>query len=289
MPGPLEEIQLEATPGQWTLRRADPSPELVGLVKEFWEVEGALAPFRETILPNGWTEAMFSLGPPHRVLSGVSTGVWNGAWYSGLHEGAIAIESQQGTHLVSARMHPLGALELLGLKAPACANRVVGLNRILGTRAKGVEAAVRQAATPAARFAVLENFLIGHRDASRGPSSFVGNAARRIEAAHGALRVSEMHEEANVSRRYFVSSFKSAVGVTPRAYAKIHRFVWTLERLRDGSAIEWSRLAAEAGYSDQSHLIRDFRRVGGTSAGKYLPRLAPGGIALWGVGADEAS
>ena len=270
------------------LRRADPAPELAGLVKEFWEVEGALAPFRETILPNGWTEAMFSLGPPHRVLSGVSSGIWNGAWYSGLHEGAIAIESQHGTHLVSARLHPLGALELLGPEAPASANRVVELSQVLGESANAVEAAVRQAPTPAERFAVLENFLLARRDASRVPPAFVRNAARQIEAAHGALRVSELHEEADVSRRYFVSSFTSAVGVSPRAYAKIHRFVWTLERLRDGEAVEWSRLAAEAGYSDQSHLIRDFRRVGGTSAGKYLPRLAPGGIALWGIGADAS-
>ena len=97
MPGPVEEMQLEATPGKWTLRRADPAPELSGLVKEFWEVEGALAPFRETILPNGWAEAMFSLGPPHRILSGVSSGVWNGAWFSGLHEGAIAIVPARNT------------------------------------------------------------------------------------------------------------------------------------------------------------------------------------------------
>ena len=54
---------------------------------------------------------MVNLGPPHTMLTHAGTSVWERAWFSGLHERAIVIESLDGTHLVSARLHPLG-LEL---------------------------------------------------------------------------------------------------------------------------------------------------------------------------------
>jgi AraC-like DNA-binding protein len=50
--------------------------------------------------------------------------------------------------------------------------------------------------------------------------------------------------------------------------------------LRERDEIDWPALAAEAGYSDQSHLARDFRRVGAASPTEYLRRKAPAADAL---------
>jgi hypothetical protein len=75
MPGPLQESELQAAPGTWRLSRADPAPDLAGLVQEYWEVEGALSAFRETVLPNGCLDLMIYLGPPHRVFGGRGSSV----------------------------------------------------------------------------------------------------------------------------------------------------------------------------------------------------------------------
>jgi AraC-like DNA-binding protein len=101
-----------------------------------------------------------------------------------------------------------------------------------------------------------------------------------IERAHGSLRVAELHKELDASRKHLAVSFTRFVGVSAKAFARLHRFVWTLERLRNSTDVEWSRIAAEAGYSDQSHLVRDFRRVGATSPTDYLRRFAPDRDAL---------
>jgi hypothetical protein len=128
MPGPVQEIEFAAAPGRWTLYRAEPADDLKGLVIEFWEVRGTLAAFRETLLPNGCVELMINLGPPHRVLSDAGTGLWDSGWFSGLHESALVIESLEGTHLLSARLHPVGASALLGNRVPRAANRIVHLD-----------------------------------------------------------------------------------------------------------------------------------------------------------------
>ena len=86
MCGPINEITHSTALGTWSLTRAAPDADFAGVVSEFWEVKGRLSPFREALLPNGFTEIMFNLGPPHRVFEGSSTGVWERSWFSGLQQ-----------------------------------------------------------------------------------------------------------------------------------------------------------------------------------------------------------
>jgi AraC-like DNA-binding protein len=50
--------------------------------------------------------------------------------------------------------------------------------------------------------------------------------------------------------------------------------------LRESITLEWPRLAAAAGYSDQSHLVRDFRRVADASPTEFLRTRTPDSVAL---------
>lgn len=247
---------------------------------EYWEVEGALSAFRETLLPNASLDLMVNLGPPHRVLGPDGARVWDHAWLCGLQERALSIESDLGTHLVSARLHPLGAARLLGPHAPGAANRIVELEAVAGGAATALREQLLAAASPAARFSLLEAFLTGI-GAPGGPApDFVTRAVIRIEEAHGNLHVSRLHEELDVSRKHLAVSFNRCIGLSAKAYARILRFVWTLGRLRETTDPDWPRLAAEAGYSDQSHLVRDFRRIGAASPTDYLRRRTPDGTSL---------
>lgn len=266
--------------GTWRLTRAGPGPEQAGIVQEYWEVEGRLSPFREALLPNGSVEVMINLGPPHRVFEGRGAGIWNGSWFSGLQERSIFIETLEGTHLVSARLHPLGATELFGPAAAKAANSIVELATLIGAEAAALRERLLAAALPETRFALLEAFLQSRGAEAAPPPEFVGEAASRIERAHGNLRVATLYQELGISRKHLAVSFTRSLGLSAKAYARIHRFLWTLEYLRQHEAVEWSRLALLAGYSDQSHLVRDFRRVGAASPREYLRRMAPDGDAL---------
>jgi AraC-like DNA-binding protein len=132
--------------------------------------------------------------------------------------------------------------------------------------------------SPVARFAILETFLSALRKNDIPP--IVSHTVARVDATHGSLRVADLHKELDVSRKHLAVSFARYVGISAKSYAQIQRFLWTLEQLRNSSDVEWSRLAAEAGYSDQSHLVRDFRRVGAASPTEYLRKFAPDRDAL---------
>jgi AraC-like DNA-binding protein len=280
MPGPVETLEYEASPGRWRFSSATPHRALVGIVQEYWEVEGRLNPFRERLLPNGYTELMVNLGPPHQLVTHAGTSVWERAWFSGLHERAILIESLEGTHLVSARLHPLGALRLLGPAIATLVNLVVDLEVLLGPPARELRALLLATDSPEQRFAHLERFLDQRVPPSIVPSPIVCEAARRIEEAHGNLRIASIPAGLGVSRKQLWLRFTRELGLSPKAYARLQRFVWTLARLRESTSVEWPRLAAAAGYSDQAHLVRDFRRAAFASPTEFLRARTPDSTAL---------
>lgn len=280
MPGPTRSLEYEDSPGRWCFASAPPDDGLAGIVVEYWEVEGRLAPFKERVLPNGCTEVMFNLGPPHQMVTADGTSTWDRSWFSGLHDRSIVIESLQGTHLVSARLHPLGAFHLFGAGIPDRTNAVVDLEGMLGEPARALRDALMESAGPAQRFEHLERFLLGRLSSGSPPSPIVARVARRIEDAHGNLRVSEIHTELGVSRKQLWLRFGREMGTSPKAYAQLQRFVWTLARLRESEEVDWPRLAVMAGYSDQAHLVRDFRRVAFASPTEFLRTRTPDSTAL---------
>src|SRR5258705_9360694 len=194
-PGRIDELTHTTTLGTWRLTRAQPGAELAGIVHEYWEVEGRLSPFREAVLPNGYVEVMVNLGPVHRVFEGSGTGVWDRSWFSGVQERSIFIESLDGTHLVSARLHPLGATQLFGFAVPEAANSIVDLEQLIGADARDLRARLLAADSPSARFVILETLLRERQMQGLAVPAFVRDAATRLEQSHGLLRIGALHEE----------------------------------------------------------------------------------------------
>ncbi len=217
MPGLVQTLEYESSPGRWRYSSAMPNGALAGIVQEYWEVEGRLSPFRERILPNGYTELMVNLGPPHTMVTHAGTSVWGRAWFSGLHERAIVIESLDGTHLVSARLHALGALRLLGPDAATGVNAVADLELLLGPPGRELRALLLGTDSTEERFAHLERFLVARLSLGVVPSTVVCDAARLIEEAHGNLRIASLHAELGGSRKQLWLRFAREVGMSPKA------------------------------------------------------------------------
>jgi AraC-like DNA-binding protein len=61
-----------------------------------------------------------------------------------------------------------------------------------------------------------------------------------------------------------------AADLSPKSYARMCRFLFAIElmdRRIAASRPEWAALALDAGYCDQSHLVRDFQAICGMTPG----------------------
>src|SRR5437899_1531277 len=63
--------------------------------------------------------------------------------------------------------------------------------------------------------------------------------------------------------RHLQRRFAARVGVTPKTLARILRFQNTLRHRAAQGGRDWLRIAIDCGYTDQSHLIRDYAEFAG--------------------------
>ena len=280
MPGPPRQTQLDAAPGSWRLTCAAPAADLAEVVQEYWEVEGRLGPFSERVVPNGFVELMVNLGPVHHLLTDRGWTAWRGEWVSGLQDRSLFIQSLGGTHLVSARLHALGARRVLRVAMSEVGNSVVDLHALVGPLAGRLRERLLAAGSPGARFALLERFVRQRLACAPPAHDLVSRAVALIDGAHGHIEISALCREARVSRKHLNALFADGVGLSPKAYARVQRFSWVVAELSRRADVDWSSLACAAGYADQSHLVRDFQRHAGASPTAFLRARTPDGSAL---------
>jgi AraC-like DNA-binding protein len=82
-----------------------------------------------------------------------------------------------------------------------------------------------------------------------------------------SLRLEEICAEAGLSASHLIRAFKQAHGLTPHAYQLNSRIEFCRSRLRAGHSI--ADVALAAGFSDQAHFQRTFKRFVAATPGQY--------------------
>lgn len=96
----------------------------------------------------------------------------------------------------------------------------------------------------------------------------LARAAEYIDAhCTRALKLDEICTAADLSASYLIRAFKQRYGMTPHEYLLNRRIQFCRARLRRGQAI--ADLALEAGFADQAHFQRAFKRLVAATPGQY--------------------
>ena len=73
-----------------------------------------------------------------------------------------------------------------------------------------------------------------------------------------------------MSHGHLDRQFTQQVGLSPRTLSRILRMRRLLEAIDVHGSVGWADRAAALGWSDQAHLIRDFKRHTGVTPSQYL-------------------
>ena len=120
------------------------------------------------------------------------------------------------------------------------------------------------------RLEIFESFLCERLAGAGAIAPLVADALVAFEAGDG---VAEVVRRSGYSHRTFLTLFRDAVGLGPKAYGRVRRFQRAIEALgKDPRGL--AHVAVEAGYADQSHLCRELVALAGVSPTAYLA-LAP--------------
>jgi AraC-like DNA-binding protein len=250
-----------------------PAPPLDRYVEDLWCLSDAPPHAWERIVPSGTLEIVFNLSYDDiRVYDGTlrleRSRRLSGAVVSGAHRAPFFIDTRVHESVVGVHFRPGGAWPFLGAPPGALADDHVDLEMLWGPTTAELHGRLRDAATPARRFRILEEALLARL---AHPSR--GHAAVRIAIAQlgeGRAAVAEVAALVELSHRRLIELFTAEVGTTPKSFARLRRFQKAFACVTRHGASAWSELAQECGYFDQSHMIRDFVAFAGGAPGEVL-------------------
>jgi len=164
-----------------------------------------------------------------------------------------------------------GAAALLGVPLAELRDRRVPLAELWGSVASELLERPIAASSAEAKLDALEQVLsarLGH--IADRPHPVAGRAAAQIARYPERCRIAGLADALGLSARRLEQVFRAEVGLTLKAYQRLHRFRQALVGIDRAAEIGWARFALERGYYDQSHFIGEFRAHSGLTPSEYV-------------------
>lgn len=182
---------------------------------------------------------------------------------AGIRGSARRMRTAAGSALVVAKLRGGCAGRFFAVPAHELFDDTYALDQLLPASAVDrAQESVATARTHEARVRAFEHFLLSMARPWQ-PDRVVQHALCAIDATGGAVRIAQLASDSGLSQDAFEKRFRRSVGATPKQLASVVRLrraiaAWTPSR-------SLTEVSLEAGYADQSHFIRDFRRMTGAA------------------------
>ena len=175
-----------------------------------------------------------------------------------------------GSLLCGVRFRPGMARSFLRIPAGELTDSVIPLDDLLGRSAREFERRLSNAHSSSEAALILAASLPAPANAPNA----VQRTIAALAATHGLADLDRFSRAANLSPRQFRRRCLEESGLTPKHLCRILRFRRALN-LGSRHKQDWAGIAAETGYFDQAHLIRDFREFTGQTPMAVFSNPAP--------------
>jgi AraC-like DNA-binding protein len=249
---------------RFRLDRFAPSPPVARFVDRYWlaswDLEDPPA-FTQRVLAHPVVNVVMSDGAA--TIVGVTT--------------SVSERTLEGTgRALGAMFRPAGFRPFLKRALSTITDRSLPAGEVLGAGVDRLADAVADPGVAAGDLvARYDHLLAAAVPAPRQPSEDTSALVERLAADPSVARVEALAAGAGLSVRQLQRRFADHVGMNPKAVIRRYRLYEAGERARRSNAVDWAALAGELGYSDQSHLVRDFRTAFGDPPDRYASLSAP--------------
>jgi AraC-like DNA-binding protein len=251
--GPLE-------PRVYQHARRSPAPDLLPLIAHYWlihwDLPDGVSRTVET-LPHPNVHLVFTSGDPiSMVVHGVPTGK-----FTRVLEGRARV--------FGVKFRAGGGRPFLGRPLAALRGKTIDAAQIFGTEIEPLGHSLTGDRSEDEKIDRANRFFLDRLPPPDADASLAASIVDMIFRTPEIQNVAELVSRTKMSERTLQRLFRECVGVSPKWVIRRYRLHEVVERLNSGACFDWAALAAELGYFDQSHLIRDFRRLTGYTPERY--------------------
>ncbi len=255
-----------------TFQYFKPSGILSHFISYYWtlEAEDYEGTVCERVVPTGNIQLMFHYHNSFLMKRNTDrlTCSQPQAFLSGISSTYVDVSTRGRSGLVAVVFFPLGACNFFEFSLDEIRDQNVNLESICSTEIKDIEDQLSGAEDNLQRINIIERFLLKRLSpVNRYDTALVNEGVNIINQHKGLISADNLSRRLSVTGRSLERKFTMYIGETPKQYAKIVRFQHVLTDMNRISECNFTRLAIDHGYFDQSHFIKDFKSFTG-----YTPR-----------------
>lgn len=245
----------------------DPPEELQDVIKCFWYNR---RDFGETesgfeVIPDGYAEIIFYFGNTCSISYNGALQPLPSPFMVGLLNKPVTFYAKNLFEIIGIRCYPWTVFDLLGL--PSNKDEFHTFEHPVAQLQTELSSFIQSARINKAIDCVKQYFL--NKRSQIAPDTMLSKAGIAMRKAKGTIPVSQIATAAHATIRTLERKFKESSGYTVKDVSGLMRFEQVRNRLWQHPDSNLAALAIELGYTDQSHLSREFKRYSGTTPATF--------------------
>jgi len=252
----------------------DPPEELRDTIKCFWYNTNDFGeqPVGFEVVPDGYAELIFHFGSGCSLFDKGDVQPLPSPFMIGLLNQPVVFYTKNRLEIIGVRCFPWTVFDLLGL--PSDKDGVRLLEHPIAQLQPALEAYINAGKIEHAVGQLRQYFLKARSEIST--DSVLVKAGVAMSQANGTMPVSQVATAAHATVRTLERKFRQSSGHTVKDVSGLMRFEQARNHLLLYPDANLAGLAYELGYTDQSHLSREFKRYSGSTPAAFARKAKKG-------------
>lgn len=260
-----------------TFQRIEPATPLQHLIQGYWQLETGEEPELLDLVPDGFPEIAIKLQSKICLQSfGSETVEMPRVGVFGQLTTRFRSYLHPHSKVIFVKLYPWTPKLLFNLPICLLNNKITELEALTSDKL------FRQLAFDIGNInqlqeagPLLDTFFLKKFALNKLDSPFLVFTIQQIFQSNGTASINSLRQNIHASRRYIEKLFKKHIGLTPKQYARLIRVKKaSIIMSHENFSGQVSSVAAELEYFDQSHFLKDFKMVVGTTPTRFLKQLS---------------
>lgn len=251
----------------------EPHPDLRSVVKFYWTLEVPFDPQNEKqkIIPDGCIEMTFNFKDPiKKYVSDTEFIIQSNCMVMGQRTRSFDIEPVGNVESFAVCFYPFGFSCLVTEPLGNFVDQDLSLDVLFGeSTASELEQTIFNAENTEERIQIMEAFLFDRLHQHSTIDHLITQTVDALLETNGRQSIGSLLQNDPSQRRTLERTFKKHIGISPKRLGRIIRLQTALKLILSEEQ-SLTHIAYESDYFDQSHFIKDFKELIGSTPKQLL-------------------
>jgi len=179
------------------------------------------------------------------------------------------VQMRKGTGVIAICFYPGMAYKFIQVPMYTLSDTTISLADIWGCVAAEIEDTVAGSSNNEFRVSLLQKYLL--KELVNGKDDLlITHCLKQARSSGGLIPVGRLIADIGLSQRHLSRKFQEYVGLSPKEYLRVSRFILSLGHLKRYPEFSLTEVACKSGYYDQAHFIRDYKEYTGYTPGQVV-------------------